>query len=192
LNALNGKTTRIFGFTLEGTPVFLVTFQGPHSIWGKRKAMETQLELKKELQRNAVLSGAMMVSVLLYAVVVEIIKVQWQSTGQLQPQPAAPMKEVFYGAALFFLFVIRLARKAILKKTRGDNFRTLLHKLKLSNLVTFLLCEVPAVVGLVLFLRDGLYKEFYILATCSLLVMFIYFPRYRHWEAWLGKASSFY
>ena len=80
--------------------------------------METQLDLKKELQKNAVVSGAMMVSVLLYAVVVEIIKVQWQSTGQLPPQPAAPMKEVFYGAALFFLFVIRLVRKAILKKLK--------------------------------------------------------------------------
>jgi len=154
--------------------------------------METQLDLKKELQRNAVLSGAMMVSVLLYAVVVEIIKLQWQSTGQLPPQPAAPMKEVFYGAALFFLFVIRLVRKAILKKNRGDDYRTLLHKLKLSNLITFVLCEAPALVGLVLFIRNGLYKEFYILAVCSLLVMFIYFPRYRHWEAWLGKASSFY
>ena len=154
--------------------------------------METQSELKKELRINAIVSATMMVSVLLYAVVVQIIKLQWQSTGQLPPQPAAPMKEVFYGAALFFLFVIRLARKAILKKTRGDDYRALLHKLKLSNLVTFALCEVPAVVGLVLFIRNGLYKEFYILAVCSLLVMFIYFPRYRHWEAWLGKASSFY
>ena len=45
---------------------------------------------------------------------------------------------------------------------------------------------MPAIIGLVLFFLGGLYKDFYVLLFVSLVLIFMYFPRLKNWEAYLA------
>jgi len=58
------------------------------------------------------------------------------------------------------------------------------------SIITFAFCEVPAVLGLVLFLIGGLRTDFYILLAISLGVKFANFPKYAEWENWASAAES--
>jgi|GEM_PF-3056100 hypothetical protein len=43
----------------------------------------------------------------------------------------------------------------------------------------------------ILFLRGGLYRDFYLLLAYSLLLQLAYFPRYGRWEEWVRSTFGF-
>jgi hypothetical protein len=51
------------------------------------------------------------------------------------------------------------------------------------------LAEVPAVLGLTLFLLGGYNRDFYYLLLVSLVLAFMYFPRASVWEARLASSQ---
>lgn len=154
--------------------------------------MDQNGDLRKAHRLSSIIAGAMMSGLLLYLGIVEVFKLQHKPFGGFSPQAVTGLKDIFLLGALGILVLIRKARSTILKKERTDDLKKLIARLNLATLVTFALCETPAILGMVLFLLGGLDKEFYILLTCSMVVMFVYFPRYRHWEAFVGNTSSFY
>jgi len=50
-----------------------------------------------------------------------------------------------------------------------------------------IMSELPALLGLFLFLLAGLNRDFYVLLIISVAVLFIFFPRRRAWEEWLAS-----
>jgi len=57
-----------------------------------------------------------------------------------------------------------------------------LARLRTGALVAAALAEVPAVLGLVLFVLAGRRADFYLLAGWSLLLQLVHFPRQERWE----------
>jgi hypothetical protein len=150
------------------------------------------VDLKKEHQITAIISGAMISALLMYAIVVEIIKFQHQPFTGFAPGSLSKVRESLFAAALLMIIAVRFARSLILKRDSNDDVKKLITKLKVATVVTSILCEVPAIIGLVLFLMGGVSKDYYLLMLYSLALMVIYFPKYNHLQAWLGRRGKFY
>lgn len=156
--------------------------------------METaQIDLKREYKTTAIISGAMMISLVFYAVVVEVLRFQHKPFEGFAPNESlAQMRDIFYAIAFLALIAIRLVRKTLLKEAQTENLEALVRKLKISTIVTFALSETPTILGLILFLVCGLHREFYIFLLFSLLLMVLYFPKYNHWVAWSRGTSRLF
>jgi len=50
------------------------------------------------------------------------------------------------------------------------------------TVLTLCLAEIPALLGLILFLIAGYNRDFYILLFVSLFLLFMYLPRLKNWE----------
>jgi hypothetical protein len=85
--------------------------------------------------------------------------------------------------------VARVMRGALLRKSPADGLDTLLSKLTRASLVTSVLSEAPAVLGLVLFFIGGRREDFYILVLVSIVMFALSFPRMSAWKEWLGTAQ---
>jgi hypothetical protein len=147
--------------------------------------MEGQDRLKKDFKVTSMVSMAMIASLLIYPAIVEVIKYQNAPFEGFGTQSLSQLKDMFLIVPVFMFLMVRLVRNSILKKSRSDDLNALLNKLKISTILTLALCEISAIVGLVLFLTGGLYKEFYVLLLCSMAAMVIYFPRLDHWAVWI-------
>ncbi len=152
--------------------------------------MPERLDLKQHYRITVVVAAAMITALVAYAGIVTMM--QFQSFTGFNPEKLGGLREGFLLVILFVLVGIRLSRKALLKKTPSDNPETLVNRLRSATIVTFALCEIPAILGLVMFLLGGSTKDFYSLALVSLAFMVLYFPRYRHWEAWVQGSSGIY
>jgi hypothetical protein len=154
--------------------------------------MADGVDLRQDYRVIATVAAAMIVSLAVYAAVVVVFQSQHEGFSGFAPERISGLREGFLLAVLFVLIGIRMSRKAILKKDRGDDSMTLMNRLRLATVTTFAMCEVPAILGLVLFLLGGSSKDFYSLALVSLAFMVLYFPRYRHWETWVRGSSGIY
>jgi F0F1-type ATP synthase membrane subunit c/vacuolar-type H+-ATPase subunit K len=155
-------------------------------------SMEYEADLQREYRTTTIIAAAMASALLVYTAIVEVMKYQHSPFTGFSPESVASLRDIFLLSILVVLVAIRKIRISILKKEKTDNLESLVKKLKVSTIITFAFCEVPAILGLIIFFLGGFAKEYYILLTCSMVSMFIYFPRYRHWKAFVGRATSFY
>lgn len=100
------------------------------------------------------------------------------------------LRYIFYGAGVATIILIRWLRGVLLRKSSQDSEEVLLNRIFRSFIISFALSEVPALLGLALFLLGGLIKDFYILTVVSFVLMFMFFPRYPHWRDWAQEARS--
>jgi F0F1-type ATP synthase membrane subunit c/vacuolar-type H+-ATPase subunit K len=154
--------------------------------------MTEGLNFRQEYRVTTFVAVAMISALVVYAALVTIIQFQHQPFVGFAPERLGQLREGFFLAILFVLVGVRMSRKSVLKKGTGDSPKTLVNKLRTATIVTFALCEVPAILGLVLFLLGGSAKDFYSLALVSLAFMVLYFPRYRHWETWVVGSAGIY
>lgn len=151
----------------------------------------------KSAYRTAAFIGLSMVgSVLVYAVIVEVIRAQYAPFGGFSPLPEITvLRAVLAGVAVVMFFVIRLVIKLFLSgKIPGSGaggpsgpLPAEAQRLVSAAMVTYALCETPAVFGLVLFLINGNPFDFYGFMALSLLYFAVYFPRFSAWVAWMQE-----
>jgi len=148
-------------------------------------------ELKRTYRTNRIIGGAVIGSLILFLVIVEIIK------AKLKPFPGfasisniQPLRLLFYGGAVLQIIFIRLLQPLLYKQAPSGDHKKLLMKLNTAALVTYFVAEVPAILGLILFLLCGLARDFYIFLFLALILELIYFPRAKNWEAWLQAKSG--
>lgn len=146
--------------------------------------MHTEAKLDKAFRTAKIIAAALAASVLLYAVVVEVLKFR-EITLNLLPAPLLEkLRFIFVFLAFADYFIIGFVNKKILVKKPGDSHEALLGKLTLANLVALALCELPAFFGLILFLGSGDSRDFYPLLVISLLLFYAFFPKYGFWSNW--------
>ncbi|MBN1272078.1 MAG: hypothetical protein JXB26_07370 [Candidatus Aminicenantes bacterium] len=134
---------------------------------------------------------SILASLAVYAIIVEIIKARFQPfSGYVPLQNPFLIRYILYAAAATQVIIIRILRGVFLRKNRQQDPEKLLGNLFRTSLITLALCEVPALIGLVLFFLGGFTKDFYILLFISLILMFMFFPRKNTWESWLNYHSS--
>jgi len=146
---------------------------------------EAQTELKKRYLAVNFIGLAMIGSVFIYAVVVEILqRVYAPFTGFASfPEGTADLLTyLFLFLALVNYFLIRFISKNLIARSP--------QHLPQAAIITFALCEAVAVFGLVLFLLTGNSFNFYIFFAFSLFLFYINFPKYDHWERIVSSAAE--
>ena len=134
----------------------------------------------------AVVNAFLMMSVAFYAVLVEVIMAPF--AAEKTAMANSLVRYGVIGVGLLIALAIKLVQNAMLQRQPGDTAHVLLAKLSRSAIVTGALCEVPVVLGLVLFLVQGSKIDFYVLAATSLAMWVVYFPRMSQWREFLGTA----
>lgn len=154
--------------------------------------MEPDSSLQRVFRTTVLISGAMVASLFLYALLVELIRTQLKPfPGVLGAGLGHPtLRYAFYAAAVGAVVLVRLAARSALKVRPGEDQRGLVSRLSRASVVTSALAEIPAVLGLVLFLLTGLSRDFYPLLFVSLFLEFMYFPRLRVWQDLAGQGST--
>lgn len=141
--------------------------------------------------RNAAITcGAMAASTLFYAAVVAVISVsQAPFEGFAGSSQASTLRIALWAVAVFEAGLIGLARRALLSRARAEGRAAQAGRLVTTAVIIAALAEVPAVVGLVLFMLFGLRGDFYALLALSLALEAIYFPRLDGWRAWAAEPA---
>ncbi len=133
---------------------------------------------------HQILAAALAAALLVYVVVVEVLS---RRAGAIWPIPEhllANLRFIFVFLAFAVYFLMRFAQQRLLVKKPADSRQVLVAKLSLNSAVSLALAEMPAVLGLVLFLASGNSRDFYPLLVISLILLYVAFPRYTFWEVW--------
>jgi len=148
--------------------------------------MEDLSGLRKAYRTSSLVGAAVIASLFLYAVVVEVGRA-WLKPflGFARVENALVLRYAFYAAAIVIVISSRILNSLILRKSRQDDPKAIIRKLSLAAIVSMALGEGPAVMGLALFLLRGFSRDFYMLLIVSLFLEFRYFPRLRNWENYL-------
>jgi hypothetical protein len=150
--------------------------------------------LKKGYRVAAIMGWFMAASVLLYAVVVEALKVTLVPFEGFAPSlDIDTFRYVFVGVSAVMFFLAKVVRNRILAVKpkgpatggEGEGSKPYIQRLYLASIVTYFFCEVIAVCGLVLFFLGGKSADFYAFFFFSLVGFAVYFPRYARWEEWV-------
>jgi hypothetical protein len=138
------------------------------------------------------IGGAMGASLIFYFIIVKTL----ESRG-IAPQSTLHedtsldlIRLIVYGSSIMLAFVISFVRSVMLRSASGESVEELVNKLFQAGIITLAFCEVPAVLGLVLYFIGRMYFDFYILLALSLVLFFFYFPRYERWKAWMERKAG--
>ncbi|MGD1009908.1 MAG: hypothetical protein ABR951_07150 [Candidatus Aminicenantales bacterium] len=149
--------------------------------------MDFEDELRRHLRTVSLISVSIGASLLLDFGLEEFIRARFKPFyGFAGIAHLQPLRYGFFGLAAAALALILVLRHALLKRPRGDDRKTALHRLERATVLTLVLAQVPALLGLVLFLLGGLNTDFYILLSASILLVIMFFPRRSGWEEWLS------
>lgn len=140
--------------------------------------------LAGKFQVQQILASALAASLLVYAVVVEVLRRQALAFWSTPLTFLDSLRFIFVFLAFAVYFVIRFGQQKILVKKPTDSREVLLAKLSRASLLSLILAELPAMLGFVLFLLSGNPRDFYLLMVISLLLFYVAFPRYRIWVLW--------
>lgn len=151
--------------------------------------IETSPRLSRMFRTALFVAAAVLAALPVYILAVEILKGRGVRLGPglAAGTTANALRYGLYGAAVAAVILLRVLRGMIVRKRPGDSPDRLAQKLLQASILTSALSEVPALLGVVLFLVAGFYRDFYILLIVSLFLMFMFFPRYRNWSEWAGE-----
>ena len=136
------------------------------------------------------IGGALVGSVVVYAILVEVIRSRRGGFAGFAPGVDVVMlRTVFIVLAIIDLAAIRFLRSRILAPAvRGSqpagNAPPLTQRLLSASVVSLTMCLAVAVYGLVLFLLGGRPLDFYSFAIVALLGLAVFFPRQSQWDEW--------
>jgi hypothetical protein len=148
--------------------------------------MEPQDEIGRALKPAAMVSAVILASLVVYLALVEVLKAALKPfRGFAGLADMQPVRYAAFGAAAAAILLILVLRARLFKRRSGDDAGAALSRLQRASLLTMVLAEVPAVLGLVLFFVGGNAADFYKLLFASAVLAFIHFPRRGAWEEWL-------
>jgi F0F1-type ATP synthase membrane subunit c/vacuolar-type H+-ATPase subunit K len=149
--------------------------------------------------RVAVIIGlVMMATLLVYAVVVGILEKDpalIRGTTALPGSQVEIIKFALIGVTVVHFFVIRFVNSLLLKpkekrgttpdaRSRQSGEPPEFGILTTAAVVTYALCEAPAIYGLVLFFLGKNSSDFHLFLLFSLFYFAVYFPKFSKWEEW--------
>lgn len=138
-----------------------------------------------------IICGAMAASTVLYALVVVLIGVSQAPFEGFAPrfQPSI-LRTALWTMAVVDAGMVGLVRRVLLARSRSEDGAAQARRLISAAVVTAGLAEMPAILGLVLFMLSGLRGDFYALLALSLALQALYFPRLDGWRDWAAEPAS--
>jgi protein-S-isoprenylcysteine O-methyltransferase Ste14 len=154
--------------------------------------MEYPAELKKAYQTCRFVGLALVASFFVYLAFEEFARARWRPfLGFGRSGNVQTLRYVLYAAAATTVIIGRLLNSSFLKRPTADgDERTAVRRLSAATILSLVFSEIPALLGLALFLVAGLNRDFYFLLFVSLVLVFIYFPRIKNWEDYLQRRPS--
>jgi hypothetical protein len=126
-----------------------------------------------------------------YLAVEEIIRASFRPfLGFVRVENRISLRYSFYAAAVAVIIALRVVIAALLRKGRAEAGGKALRRLTQASIITLSLAEVPAILGLALFLLGGYNRDFYVFLFVSFVLVFMYFPRLRTWESYLQDVPT--
>jgi len=148
--------------------------------------MDPQEELRTHLRPAAMVGSAILVSLVIYLGLVEVLKTVLKPFPGFAPlDRMQPFRLAAFGAAAVIILLILLLRPRLFRREGGEEAAAVLRRFQKASLIILVLGEIPAILGLGLFLVGGIAMDFYKLLFASLVLTFIDFPRRAAWEEWL-------
>ncbi|MEN6559761.1 MAG: hypothetical protein ABFD52_03170 [Acidobacteriota bacterium] len=148
--------------------------------------MEPREELWTYLRPATMAGAGILMSLVLYLGLVEVLRAVLKPfRGFAAAALTQPLRLAVFGAAAAVILVILVLRPRLFRRRGAEDLPAALRRLRNASLVTLLLGEVPAILGLGLFLVGGGASDFYKFLFVSLALTFINFPRLGAWEEWL-------
>ncbi len=152
-------------------------------------------ELQKAHRVTTIIGFAMMAGLGMYAVVVEILKRQVPDAGgAVAPEILAIVRYVFLGLTAAVLIGTQAIKKMLLsqEKKAPQTIEPGTHapdvqRLVTASVVTYAMCEVPAIFGLVLFMIGRSSFDFYLFMLVSALCFSFSFPKFSAWQEWMQE-----
>lgn len=149
--------------------------------------MEHSQDLKKAFASARFTGAAFVVCLFVYLVLVELVKSRVKPfVGFASIKDVQTLRIVLFAAAAALSVLNRVINGRFQKKGGGADHAETVQTLFRTALISLTLAEMPAILGLVLFVLAGLDKDFYVLFFVSLVLIFMYFPRLKNWEAYLA------
>jgi len=134
--------------------------------------------LRKAYHTAVIINAAIIGTLIIYAVVIEVLRRQLAPfQGLSEGLDITLFRYALYGIAIINIFIIRIMRRTLLRKPPSDEFKLIRLKLLRASIVTAAFCEIPAILGLILFLMIGSIRDYYQLAGVSFILVFLHFPR---------------
>lgn len=154
-------------------------------------------DLRKAYKTVSMIGVVMMMSLLVYAAVVEYIQKTYAPFTGFSPFPEVGMlRNILLVVALAEVFMIRGIKKLVLSgklpvqgNAGATSMSPAVQRLFSSSIIIFALSESIAIYGLVLFLIAGNSSDFYTFMALSLISYVIYFPKFSQWEEWMKEAE---
>jgi hypothetical protein len=150
--------------------------------------------------RVAVMIGlVIMASLLVYAVIVGLFEkgtIAFPETPILSGKVLELVKFALLGVSIIIFFLIRFVNARILTaegaqgKELGPRSRQLsgappeFQRLTTAAIITYVLCETPAIFGLILFFLGRNASDFHLFLLISLFFFAVNFPKFSQWEEW--------
>ena len=158
--------------------------------------------LRKAYRVIVIIGLAMMASLVIYLVIVGLIEggsIALNEGPSLTGSIYETVQFILLGVSVVVFFVIPMLHRIMLgsREEEGAPMRqhmaaaggsmTGLGRLTNAAVVTYALCEVPAIFGLVLYFMGRRVTDFYLFLLGSFFFFATYFPRYGQWEEWYRK-----
>jgi uncharacterized membrane protein YedE/YeeE len=148
-------------------------------------------DLKKAYKTSAILYVAFMLSLIIYLIVFEVFKARVTDfQGTMEKIDFPWLRYAFYGLGLIQIFLINFIRETATKSITTVDVQILIHHLKRISMISAALCEVPVLLGWVLFFLSGNSSDFYVLLVISFVLFAMYFPRHTNWQEWIRSKTS--
>jgi F0F1-type ATP synthase membrane subunit c/vacuolar-type H+-ATPase subunit K len=139
----------------------------------------TRDELAKACRTAQVIGGALIVSLGVYAFVVNQIQRTHAPFGGFAPGvPHDLLRWILAAVALATLGLVRVLQRTLL----ANAALPLVRRLQSAGVVGLALCESVAIYGFVLFMVAGRASDFYVFTALALIGFVLYFPRLQTWE----------
>jgi hypothetical protein len=145
--------------------------------------MNEKDEIGRALKPATMVAAAVLTSLVITLALVEILKATlrpfhgFATVGDMQP-----IRYAAYGAGAAVVLLLLILRPRLYKRRAGEDNGAAMLRLQRAAFLTLVLGEIPAMLGLVLFLIGGSAGDFYRLLAVSLVLVFIHFPRRGVWE----------
>jgi len=161
--------------------------------------------LRQAYRISVIIGLVMMASLLVSTVIVGLVEqgmIAQPGGGSLADSAIGLAKFILLGISAVIFLLIRFVHNRILhvedmrwsmpgSRTRSTTgAQPEIGRLTTAAVVTYALCEVPAIFGLALFFLGGHSSDFHLFLFLSLFLFAVHFPRFSQWEEWHRKQEG--
>ena len=154
--------------------------------------MEALSELRQAHRTAALIVGGLITGLVMYAVIANVFRVTqvpFAGVASLSEAQIRLARCAAWITSALVVVALPAFRRVLLRRRPGDTRATAIARLTLTTVAVGGLSEFPAVAGFVLVILSGLFLDFYLLGSLSLVLLLANFPRYEAWEEWLAAPA---